>query len=366
MAMLVRVVALGAMLALGCGGEGGGGDAGDDSGSSTPVTGASTTSGSDGPSSGSNGGTTEDGGTTTQDSGGTTDDGATTSAPEITEAIAYARWLGDERDIYLIEPGAAAPRQLTFDPASDKVPQWVAVSMEIVFVSDRGSHVPSPDGLWVAYTHDEAGGGLVYQLRVAALDGSSDVAITPGTVVSPTWSPDSGSLAFHAGSPDDIYVIPRSGGTAVNITDSASEDRDPHWSPVGDAIVFTSDRDGSRAIYRMSSDGSGQEALTAGPLDRGPRWSPDGTRIAFIHQVDTQFSLMVIDADGSNEADLDPLLTSFVNVAWSPASDYLVYSRELDEGSRLFYVHVDGGAPVRLTDDDLPDYEASPSWGPIP
>ena len=65
-----------------------------------------------------------------------------------------------------------------------------------------------------------------------------------------------------------------------------------------DKIVFTSRRDGSRQIYLMNADGSGQTRLTKDQAEvLQPAWSPDGKQIAFTRSGD---SIWVIDADGSN------------------------------------------------------------------
>src|SRR5579859_772579 len=42
-------------------------------------------------------------------------------------------------------------------------------------------------------------------------------------------------------------------------------DYNPSWSPRGDWIAFTSERNGSADLYRVHSDGKGLERLTADP-----------------------------------------------------------------------------------------------------
>src|SRR5688572_16293973 len=49
--------------------------------------------------------------------------------------------------------------------------------------------------------------------------------------------------------------------------------------PLGDVVVFQSDRDGQFEIYVMNGDGTGQTRLTNNQLlDQDPTWSPDARK----------------------------------------------------------------------------------------
>jgi hypothetical protein len=87
----------------------------------------------------------------------------------------------------------------------------------------------------------------------------------------------------------------------------ASANFGPRWSPDGDRIVFTHDRD----VYGVNVDGSGLTDLTPDLgtdfYDRDPAWSSDGRRIVFAStrsHGDSQ-SLFTMNADGS---DVRPVL----------------------------------------------------------
>jgi TolB protein len=75
------------------------------------------------------------------------------------------------------------------------------------------------------------------------------------------------------------------------------------WSPDGQSIAFTSDRNVNDEIYVMDADGNNERNLTNNPAahDWKPRWSPDGQRIAFNSDRDGNYEIYVMDADGSNQ-----------------------------------------------------------------
>ena len=89
----------------------------------------------------------------------------------------------------------------------------------------------------------------------------------------------------------------------VNLTNSASMDWFPSWSPDGQRIAFESNRDGPIALYLMDPDGSDVARLTTdnGIVIGRPTWSPDSTRLAFPCRVEgSNDDICAINADGSN------------------------------------------------------------------
>ena len=102
-------------------------------------------------------------------------------------------------------------------------------------------------------------------------------------VVRPVLSPDGTQIAFAA--VGDIYVMPASGGAAVNLTKDAALDTDPSWSPDGASLVYSSDKD-SPFLQLWIRDVKGSQVrkvtnITTQP--QGASFSPDGTKIVFFN-----------------------------------------------------------------------------------
>ena len=81
-----------------------------------------------------------------------------------------------------------------------------------------------------------------------------------------------------------LVVLTTATNHRTNLTSpGAQRDNFPKWSPRGDWIVFTSDRDGDEQfrIYLIRPDGTGLHKLTDSPGDAHCTWSPDGKSLVF-------------------------------------------------------------------------------------
>ena len=80
----------------------------------------------------------------------------------------------------------------------------------------------------------------------------------------------------------DIWVMPKSGGQAIQITHSQGEESYPKFSPDGSEIAFTASYNGNLDVYVMPVNGGVPKRLTYASFpDRMLDWHPDGKRILF-------------------------------------------------------------------------------------
>ena len=83
---------------------------------------------------------------------------------------------------------------------------------------------------------------------------------------SPRWlrqnaiSPDGKTVAFvYQG---DIFIVPSTGGEAVQLTTNPAHDTEPRWSPDGKYVIFASYREGQKDLWAVSIEGGSPARLT--------------------------------------------------------------------------------------------------------
>ena len=104
-------------------------------------------------------------------------------------------------------------------------------------------------------------------------------------------------------------------------------------------IVFTSMRNGEKAIYVMDGDGGIQSKVVGGSY---PAWHPDGQTISFLYEGD----LWVTDLNGSNRQNLTNgriNLNSCVPTSWSPDGRQIAYWGNSDQGYGVYAIGTNGG-----------------------
>src|SRR2546422_254571 len=123
------------------------------------------------------------------------------------------------------------------------------------------------------------------------------------------------------------------GSGLANLTNDPGSDSQPAWSPNGDKIAFTTDRDGNAEIYVMNADGSGLANLTNDPgSDTDPTFDPDGgTRIGFsTNRSGNQEVELMRSFDGSGLANVTHDGSSEFSPDWQPLPPPLPVESPID------------------------------------
>jgi Tol biopolymer transport system component len=146
-------------------------------------------------------------------------------------------------------------------------------------------------------------------------------------------SPLKGRIAFTATvfGFERIFEVDLESRQTRAIVDGPGRNSYPNWSPDGQALVFSSDRDGNREIYVSDWDGENQKRLTSNiVLDDHPSWSPDGKWIVFHSAAgrgpgSDAINIHAIRPDGSGLKAITSFKGKNTSPRWSPDGKRVAY-----------------------------------------
>jgi len=348
--------------------------------------------------------------------------------------VAYAAETGGRRDVWISDVGGGPALRLTADGESNRSPAWFPDGSALAFVSWRGGRpgiwkvgrlggapvsllkdaedpAVSPDGSLLAFTRAGRDGFL--RIGVASLDAPGEARLLSdgsGGIWDhrhPSWSPDGRVLCYE--DHNDLWLLPLDGGPVRALTRDDPPDTFPRWAPDGDHIYFTSLREGTSAIWRVSTGSGRTERITLGAgsevasslsrdgrrlaystsINRGglvlvnlatgdrtslrpgreayePDLSPDGTSLVFTSNRGGRFDLWRVPLDGGRPAGEPERLTetkgSCSHPTFSPDGKWIAYHR-LEEGKRdVWLLPSVGGESFRVTGEGSSDF--LPEWSP--
>jgi Tol biopolymer transport system component len=137
----------------------------------------------------------------------------------------------------------------------------------------------------------------------------------------------------------------------------------PKPSSYGDKIAFTSQRDGRRQVYLLSSDGSGLTHLVDSKNDdQAVGWVRAGL-LAFISIEQGQAQkLYTVDPNSKEVVRLTGLLDDGQEFAWSGDGRYVAITRGIAGAVDIYLLETSGVGGFNLTRDTEPNRSAS--WAP--
>jgi serine/threonine protein kinase len=199
-----------------------------------------------------------------------------------------------------------------------------------------------------------------------------------GDAFQPSWSPHGQRIAYWSrrggGNPQrDIWTVASTGGQPVEVTNDPATDWNPVWSPDGRYLYFSSDRSGTRNLWRVPIDeGSGkvqgafEPVTTPSPFSWLMSFSRDGSRMIYVQQSRTS-NIYRIGFDPANEKVTgEPTsVTQGTRDAWlpdiSPDGQWVAFATA-GKLENIFVIRSNGAELRQLTNDMYQN--RGPRWSP--
>lgn len=206
----------------------------------------------------------------------------------------------------------------------------------------------------------------------------------------------------------EVFIVNPLTGDAFNLTQAPdSEERYPAWSPSGEKIAFTSNREDGKTfqVYIVNKNGKGLKQLTKLPVGSVAYWvswtadgkyiyfnegntssiyrvkpngkglqkvaegrdgniSPDGKKIVFTQRGEKGYGVWIMDANGENKKQIIPYESEIGGVApvWSADGKKIAFSGQDGEYSEIFICDSSGKNIKQLT--FLKKISSSPAFSP--
>ncbi len=160
-------------------------------------------------------------------------------------------------EIYVLDLDGRIIKRLTHHSAIETAPTW------------------SPDSRYIAFASDRTGSPQIYIMDSDGLD-TRRLTFQGGYNDSPVWSDRGDRITFVSRTQFgrfDLASIDTS-GLDYRIHTQVGHNENPHFSPDGKHIVFSSDRLGPREIYAMDLSGRNQRRITRQGQCSNPDWGP--------------------------------------------------------------------------------------------
>jgi imidazolonepropionase-like amidohydrolase/Tol biopolymer transport system component len=246
-------------------------------------------------------------------------------------------------DIYTIPMSGGEAKALTSGVAWDMQPRY------------------SPNGKWIAFTSDRAGGDNIWIMN---RDGSKPQQVTKETfrlLNSPSWTPDSEYIvarkhftAERSLGSGEMWLYHRTGGDGLQLTKKRNDQKDsgePVFSPDGRYLYYSEDttpgaifeynKDPNKQIYviqRLDRQTGDIEAFVTGPGGSiRPTPSHDGKSLAFIRRVRYKSTIFILDLESGRETPIYDGLDRDMQETWAIHGVYPSMAWTPDDKSIVFW-----------------------------
>ncbi len=218
----------------------------------------------------------------------------------------------------------------------------------------------------IAYVSFESGRSVIYIQDLKNGD-RRKIVYGDGIVGAPEFSLDNNSIIFTASVSGniDLYKYKLIENTFTRLTKSKSIETEATLSPLGEKIMFTSNRSGGTQIFRMDNKPfSPPDRVTFGlsKFNANPTYSPTGDKFSYVTNLNGSYQIVVSDLQQKQQRVISKGRFD-ESPSFAPNGDMIVFSSKTGSESELV-IKSTGGLDTE-TRIFLPNSSLiEPAWGP--
>jgi eukaryotic-like serine/threonine-protein kinase len=206
----------------------------------------------------------------------------------------------------------------------------------------------SPDGRTFVYAAQKDGNYDLFEQRVEGRNARNLTADSASDEKQPAYSPDGKFIAFRSErNPAGIYLMEATGENVRHLCDFGFH---PAWSPNGRELVISGSGQDTpmvrntvpSALWIIDIQTGARRFLVGGDAMQ-PAWSPNGVRIAywFMPASGGRREIATISASGGEPVVIKSDATTSWNPVWSPDGKYLYYASDRGGNMNFWRVLID-------------------------
>lgn len=217
----------------------------------------------------------------------------------------------------------------------------------------------SPDGSTLALVAKSSGQDALLLANVDGKGKDRIIRIGFSSLRSPNFAPDGQSVVLVGSHQDgsDLYRIDIATEAVTRLTNDRFDEQDPEFAPLGNKIVFASDRPSDTTTPLLIGETQDPRAFAYGrynifeaDLDAGtvrpltnddsecktPVYSPDGQRVCYVSNANGIYNLYVIDSGGTRVYPVTDAISGCFSPSWAPDGRSIAFTAFFKGGFDVF------------------------------
>lgn len=264
------------------------------------------------------------------------------------EKIYYISQSENTRNIYVLDVGTKDTSEFFIENTPDKMVVSLPVWFERgnVFLATFSNDINSD-----IYSFDENGKNL------------RNLSNTPLILeYNPVFSPDGNWIAFERfDSKSDIWLMDKNGKNLQNLTDKYPQNLSPVWSSDNQYIYFSSLKEGSPNIFRITISGELSNISKGVGVDGTFSLSTDSKKLVFDSDREGNIDLFLLDLETNDLVNLTSSSTKESEPLFSPDGEMILYKSHNEYEFDYFLYEISTHGIKNLT--NLPQkYKGNAIW----